>query len=72
MVATMAASWSDRAASLLDAARSPGEVTSQLRRLRQLKEVVLHRDPTLLPEFVPRIAELKGDAASPVRKLLAE
>ncbi|XP_026660999.2 symplekin isoform X2 [Phoenix dactylifera] len=72
MVGMMAADWAETAVSLLNSARSSGEIPAKLRWLRQLKEVLLHRDPSLLPDFAPRLAELQADRASPVRKLLAE
>ncbi|XP_072974798.1 uncharacterized protein [Typha angustifolia] len=63
---TTTSSWGERAAG------SPSEIPSKLKQLRQLKEVIFHGDPMLLPRFVPRLAELKADKASPVRKLVAE
>nr|XP_029120291.1 uncharacterized protein LOC105044609 isoform X2 [Elaeis guineensis] len=72
MVGMMAVNWGETAASLLNSARSSGDIPAKLRWLRQLKEVLLHRDLSLLPDFVPRLAELQADRAGPVRKLLAE
>ncbi|WOL01913.1 hypothetical protein Cni_G10632 [Canna indica] len=72
MVAVMAASWGERAAGLLDSARTAGEMSSKLKQLRQLKEVLLRRDQSILPEFVTRLAELQSERASPIRKFLAE
>lgn len=68
----MAASWGERAAGLLESARTAGEVSSKLKQLRQLKEVLLNRDTSLLAEFVTRLAELQSERASPIRKFLAE
>ncbi|KAG1339102.1 putative symplekin [Cocos nucifera] len=72
MVGMMAANWGETAVSLLNSVRSSGAIPAKLRWLRQLKEILLHRDLSLLPDFVPRLAELQVDHASPVRKLLAE
>jgi hypothetical protein len=35
-------------------------------------EIVLHREPSLLPEFVPYLMELQSEPGSPVRKYLAD
>ncbi|RWW28461.1 hypothetical protein GW17_00007057 [Ensete ventricosum] len=72
MAAMTAASWGERAVGLLESAKTAGEVPSKLKQLRQLKAVLLHRDPPLLPEFVTRLTELQSERASPVRKFLAE
>ncbi|XP_074592779.1 uncharacterized protein LOC141848631 isoform X2 [Curcuma longa] len=72
MVTMVAASWGERADGLLESARAAGEVSSKLKQLRQLKEVLLNRDTSLLAEFVTRLAELQSERASPIRKFLAE
>ncbi|KAG6523623.1 hypothetical protein ZIOFF_013488 [Zingiber officinale] len=72
MVAMVAASWGERADGLLQSARAACEVSSKLKQLRQLKEVLLNRDTSLLAEFVTRLAELQSERASPIRKFLAE
>ncbi|XP_065010701.1 uncharacterized protein LOC135640318 isoform X2 [Musa acuminata AAA Group] len=72
MAAMTAAGWGERAVGLLESARTAGEVPSKLKQLRQLKAVLLHRDPPLLPEFVTRLTELQSERASPIRKFLAE
>ncbi|CAA6661820.1 unnamed protein product [Spirodela intermedia] len=43
-----------------------------MEHLRQLKEVLLQREPLLLHDFVPQLAELQTGQPSPVRKFLAE
>lgn len=69
----MAASWAERAEILLNSVKdSGGGAVSKIKHLRQLKEVILVRDPSLLPEFVPQIVELQEERASPVRRLIAE
>ncbi|KAL0926265.1 hypothetical protein M5K25_002481 [Dendrobium thyrsiflorum] len=68
----MMARWADRAAGLLNSAKSPGNIASKLDQLRQLRDVLLIRDCTLLPEFAPRLTELEVQLPGAARKLLAE
>ncbi|XP_020672070.1 uncharacterized protein LOC110092056 isoform X1 [Dendrobium catenatum] len=68
----MMARWADRAAGLLNSAKSPGNIASKLDQLRQLRDVLLIRDSTLLPEFAPRLTELEVQLPGAARKLLAE
>jgi len=68
----MSTSWEERAEILLNSIKSSGDALSKIEQLRQLKEVILVRDPSLLPEFVPQIVELQEERASPVRKFIAE
>ncbi|KAJ0979353.1 hypothetical protein J5N97_014827 [Dioscorea zingiberensis] len=68
----MAASWYETAATLFSSARSSPDIPSKMEQLRQLKELLLHRDPSLVPEFASRIAELQSDRAAPARRFLAE
>lgn len=69
----MAANWAERAEILLNSIKdSGGGVVFKIEHLRQLKEVILVRDPSLLPEFVPQIVELQEERSSPVRRLIAE
>ncbi|KAH0469045.1 hypothetical protein IEQ34_002277 [Dendrobium chrysotoxum] len=68
----MMARWADRAAGLLNSAKSPGNIASKLDQLRQLRDVLLIRDSTLLPEFAPRLTELEVQLPAAARKLLAE
>ena len=72
MVGMMSTSWEERAEILLNSIKSSGDALSKIEQLRQLKEVILVRDPSLLPEFVPQIVELQEERASPVRKFIAE
>ncbi|XP_020578838.1 uncharacterized protein LOC110023662 isoform X2 [Phalaenopsis equestris] len=68
----MQARWADRAAGLLNSAKSSGNVASKLDQLRQLREVLLVRDSSLLPEFAPRLTELEVQLPGAARKLLTE
>lgn len=68
----MAASWRGRAEIILNSIKSSGDALFKIERLRQLKDVILVRDPSLLPEFVPYIVDLQDEEASPVRKFIAE
>uniref|UniRef100_A0A1D1XLC0 Symplekin n=1 Tax=Anthurium amnicola TaxID=1678845 RepID=A0A1D1XLC0_9ARAE len=72
MVGLMAVSWGERAATLLDGVKKSATIPSKLEQLRQLKEVILRRDPFLLPEYAPQLAELPTGQPSPVRRLVAE
>lgn len=68
----MATSWRERADILLNSIKSSSDALSKIEQLRQLKDVILVRDPSLLPEFVPQIVDLQDDKSSPVRKFIAE
>ncbi|KAJ6837724.1 uncharacterized protein M6B38_323375 [Iris pallida] len=72
MVGVVATSWSERASTLLAASESAEGTALKIEQLRRLKEVIFRRDPSLLPEFLPRLAELRDDGAGPVRRFLAE
>lgn len=72
MVGLMAVSWGERAAGLLDAVKKSAPVASKMEQLRQLKDVILQRDPFLLPEYALQLAELQVGQPSPVRRFLAE
>ncbi|KAF8394916.1 hypothetical protein HHK36_018855 [Tetracentron sinense] len=72
MVRMMTTSSREKSESLLNSAEFSMDIPSKIEHLRQLKEVLLHRDHSLLPEFVPRLVELQTDQFSPVRKFLAE
>ncbi|KAH7677881.1 symplekin protein [Dioscorea alata] len=71
MVGMMAASWEERAATLFTSARSSPDIPSKMKQLRQLKEL-LHREPSLVPEFAARLSEFQSDRAAPARRFLAE
>lgn len=72
MVGIMSARSREEAASHLHSIKYSMDVLSKLEHLHQLKEILLERDPSLLPEFVPLIGELQNDQFSPVRKSLAQ
>lgn len=62
----------DEAVRLLNTYKYNVDTASKMEPLRQLKEILLHREPSLLPEFVPYLLELQGERSSPIRKFLAE
>ncbi|CAA7398192.1 unnamed protein product [Spirodela intermedia] len=72
MADLMVVSWGERAVGFLDAVRKSSAISSKMEHLRQLKEVLLQREPLLLHDFVPQLAELQTGQPSPVRKFLAE
>lgn len=68
----MAANRTKRHAHLLESAKLAADIPSKLDYLIQLKEDLVHEDPALLSEFLPRLYELQSDRFSPVRKFAAE
>lgn len=72
MVGMVQARWAIRAEGLLNSAKSSSNIASQLEQLRQLREVLLIRDSSLLPEFAPRLTELHVQLPGAARKLLTE
>lgn len=62
----------ENAVRLLNEAKLQVDATSKANILKNLMELLLHRDPSLLPEFVPYLMELQSEPGSPVRKYLAE
>ncbi|XP_060674378.1 uncharacterized protein LOC107405425 isoform X3 [Ziziphus jujuba] len=68
----MASNRTTRHANLLDSAKLATDIPSKLDYLRQLKQDLVHEDPALLSEFLPRLFELQSDSFSPVRKFAAE
>lgn len=62
----------EEAVRLLNTYKYNVDTASKMEPLRQLKEILLHREPSLLPEFVPYLLELQGERSSPIRKFLAE
>lgn len=48
------------------------EVGAKMDALRRVKEIVLHRAPRLLHNFLPFLLELQADPSSPIRKYLVE
>lgn len=58
--------------SLINSAQSALDVPSKLEHLRQLKDDLLHQDPVLLSQLLPRIIDLHTDSLSPVRKFIAQ
>ncbi|XP_048320157.2 uncharacterized protein LOC107405425 isoform X2 [Ziziphus jujuba] len=68
----MASNRTTRHANLLDSAKLATDIPSKLDYLRQLKQDLVHEDPALLSEFLPRLFELQSDSFSPVRKFAAD
>lgn len=62
----------EEAVRLLNTYKYNVDTASKMDPLRQLKEILLHREPSLLQEFVPYLLELQGERSSPIRKFLAE
>eukprot|EP00249_Psilotum_nudum_P015913 c25576_g3_i1 orf=2-739(-) len=62
----------EQALTLLNEAKLQTDIPAKTDMLKQLKEIVLYRDPSLLQEFVPHLLEFHTDRASPIRKCLAE
>lgn len=68
----MAAGVREQAVKLLNEAKMQPDAPSKADLLKNVMEIVLHREPSLLPEFVPYLMELQSEPGSPVRKYLAE
>ncbi len=62
----------EQAVGLLNEAKMQPDATSKADLLKNVIEIVLHREPSLLAEFVPYLMELQSEPGSPVRKYLAE
>ncbi len=62
----------EQAVGLLNEAKIQADATSKADLLKNVMEIVLHREPSLLAEFVPYLMELQSEPGSPVRKYLAE
>ncbi len=68
----MAVGVREQAVKLLNEAKMQPDAPSKADLLKNVMEIVLHREPSLLPEFVPYLMELQSEPGSPVRKYLAE
>ncbi|KAH9555778.1 hypothetical protein CY35_08G133900 [Sphagnum magellanicum] len=68
----IAAGVREQAVKLLNEAKMQPDAPSKADLLKNVMEIVLHREPSLLPEFVPYLMELQSEPGSPVRKYLAE
>ncbi len=62
----------EQAVGLLNDAKMQADATSKADLLKNVMEIVLHREASLLAEFVPYLMELRSEPGSPVRKYLAE
>ncbi|KAF6153639.1 hypothetical protein GIB67_027506 [Kingdonia uniflora] len=71
MVGLMSGSEKEEISRILHSIKISMDIASKLQRLDQLKEVLVHKDPSFVSEFVPRLVELKSDRFSPIRKSLA-
>ena len=72
MAEMMAISSGERAAGFLDAVKKSSATSSKMDQLRQLKRLLMRREPLLLHDFVPLLIELQTGQPSPVRKFIAE
>ncbi|BBN13431.1 symplekin [Marchantia polymorpha subsp. ruderalis] len=62
----------ERAYALLNDAKMQNDSTAKTENLKQLLEILLNREPSLIPEFVPNLMDFQTDPSSPVLKYLAE
>eukprot|EP01018_Ginkgo_biloba_P002290 Gb_24672 [translate_table: standard] len=72
MVGMMAGNMREQVLSLLNTAKTHGDVVPRIDSLRQVKEIILYRDSSVLTEFVSQLPELQTAPDSLVRKYLAE
>ena len=69
---TGASSLRELAVSYLNDAKIVGDASTKTSKLKLLKEVLLHRDPSLLTEFVPHLMELQTERPAPIRNFLLQ
>lgn len=62
----------EQAMSLLIDAKAQDDIAAKSHILGRLKEIVMYRDSSLLPEFLPYFMEFHTDPASPVRSNVAQ
>lgn len=62
----------ERALALMSDAKLQSDSSVKTDTLKQLMDILLNKEPALIPEFVPRLMELQKDPSSPVLKYLAE
>lgn len=72
MVGMMAGNTREQALSLLNSSKNHPEMGTRIDSLKQLKDILLHRDPSMLKEFMTNLPELQTAPFSLVRKYLAE
>ncbi|RYG96819.1 hypothetical protein EON65_53835, partial [archaeon] len=60
----------DLAIDIINSAKSTKDVRQKVFQLGQLREIVLHRDKTLLPEFIEEIFQFVVDKSIQLRKFL--
>ncbi|KAL3691207.1 hypothetical protein R1sor_004858 [Riccia sorocarpa] len=62
----------ERAYALVSEAKMQNDTAAKTENLKQLLELLLQREPGLIPEFVPHLMSFQADPSSPVLKYLAE
>ena len=62
----------EQAVSLLNSAKLKTDTNERIKDIKQLMELLLHRQPGLLPEFLPHLLEMQMERAAAIRKLTAE
>lgn len=72
MVGMMAGNTREQVLSLLNSAKNHPEMGLRIDSLKQLKDILLHRDPSMLKEFATNLPELQTAPFSLVRKYIAE
>lgn len=72
MVGMMAGNTREQVLSLLNSAKNHPEMGLRIDSLKQLKDILLHRDPSMLKEFATNLPELQTAPFSFVRKYIAE
>ncbi|KAL4443945.1 hypothetical protein ABPG75_011682 [Micractinium tetrahymenae] len=62
----------DQAVEVLNAAKLVADGQQRVDHLRSLLELVVRKEPALLPEFLPEVLEMQVDPAQAVRRFLPE
>ncbi|KAF9596937.1 hypothetical protein IFM89_014516 [Coptis chinensis] len=71
MVGMMSARTREEVSNLLHSINFSMDNFTKLENFDQLKEILLERDPSLIPDFLPQFIELQNDSFRPIRKSLA-
>ncbi|KAI5077131.1 hypothetical protein GOP47_0006955 [Adiantum capillus-veneris] len=73
MVGMIATSrFREEAISYLNDAKLHTDTSAKTNMLKRLKEILLHRDPSLLNEFIPYLLELQTERSAPMRNYLVQ
>lgn len=64
--------FQDLVVDLLNQAKETGETQKKLFLLEQVKEIVLHRDSTLLADILPEVLELMLERSVQIRRFLIQ